>query len=82
MVSTVCAAIPSAEGSKAPVWAEELSAPMESNDPQVPDSEKPRLIISLDHRIEDDGEALFRDDGPLGLLLEGLSPLRVSDMEF
>ncbi len=82
VVSTACTTIPSAEGSKAPVWAEELSAPMESDDTRVQDGEEPRLIIPLDPGIEDDGEALFRDDGPLGPLPEGLSPLRESDMEF
>ncbi len=63
MVSTVCAAIPSAEGSKAPVWAEELSAPMESNDPQVSDGPQP--VIALDPGIEDDDCILFWDDGCL-----------------
>ncbi len=82
VVSTACATIPSAEGSKAPVWAGEPPAPMESDDARVRDGGEPRLIIPLDPGIEDDGESLFRDDGPLGPLPEGLSPLRESDMEF
>ncbi len=70
------------EDSKAPVWAEEPLVSMESDDPRVPASEELWLIVSLDPRAEDDGEALFRDDGPLGPVLEGLSPLRESDIEF
>ena len=48
VVPTACAAVPSMEGSKAPVWAEEPLAPMGSDDPRVPASEEPRLIVSLD----------------------------------
>ncbi len=46
----------------------------------VPDGPQP--IISLDPGIEDDDCSLFRDNSPLGPIMEGLSPLRESDMEF
>ena len=48
----------------------------------TPRSIEPLPIISFDPGIGDKGYDLFRDDGPLGLLLEGLSPLRDSDMDF
>ena len=44
--------------------------------------EKPRPIISLDPGIEEDDYSLFRDDGPLGPVVEGLCPFMESDMEF
>ena len=51
---------------------------MESSDWSI----EPLPIISLDPWIGDDGYNLFRDDGPLGPLPEGLTSLRESDMEF
>ena len=55
-MTTVCTATPSMGGPKAPFLAEELSLPMESNDPQGADEEVPLLIIALDHGIENDGD--------------------------
>ncbi len=63
-----------AKGSSRPV--------VESNDSQMLCEDEPRFIVSLDPGIEDDGDSLFRDDGPLGPVPEGLSPLRDFDMEF
>ncbi len=48
----------------------------------TPRSIEPLPIISFDPGKGDEGYDLFRNDGPLGSLPEGLSPLRESDMEF
>ncbi len=48
----------------------------------VPEKPRPQPIIPLDPGIEEDNYSLFRDDGPLGPVVEGLCPFMESDMEF